>query len=194
DRRSIGAQSTVPAWRLGKGMSVVSAFETGSIALGIGAVTVELALRALEKVVVAFGLALAGVIAIVVNFLASAASGIASAVASAPGWAQALLLAAFVGVGLLLIFSESFREKVVTGASRLMEVLAPYIERIVAAFKAIVQAISSALAWVWNAVILPVGAAAYVAGGVMLRSILELIELCESADARRNWQPTWADN
>lgn len=185
DMKSIGTQSEIPPWKLGKGMRAVVSFEKGSLSLALGAASATLAMRALERIAFLVAQAFAMILELIAGFLAALATGIVYAISQLPDWAAATVIGVLL-VGLVgVIVSEQFRNRVTERISKLREALAPYVENLGAAARAVVEFLKDVLVLAWNFVILPVGSLVVVGAFVLLKNIRVLIAACESQDERR---------
>lgn len=185
DMKSIGTQTEVPTWKLGKGMRAVASWEKGSLSLAVGASSAELALRALERVALVIANAFEEVLQLIVEFLAGLAGGVVNAVARLPEWAAMVIIGALALGTFLFISSEGFRERVAEGVTRVVDFLSPYMHRLVQAASALVEILKGILVLCWNYIVLPVGSVLIVGSLVLIRNIRHLIHLCESQASRR---------
>jgi predicted nucleic acid-binding protein len=184
DRRAFDAQREAKRWDFGKGVEVISSYETGSLSLAIAGVTAELLSEALQRLGVWLAAALEELLEIAAAFLGGLAAGLANAISRIPEWAVWVILGAGAVAALAFIFHEGFRNWALDGLAKLGEALKPIVAALVESSKRLWAAVRVVLIVAWNLVVF-VTPFIMAAGGVILHHARQLFEMIETEEARR---------
>ncbi len=163
---------------------LVTVYESGTLALGVGAVTGEALLDLGTKLFTAVAKAIVEAFTIFANIIIGLASGAAEALAKVPAWAWVVLGVVGGAVAIAAILDEDFREWLLSGLTSIGQILYKAARTIIEAAEALVRAIYAALVAFWELVrpaAVTLGKASLVGAGVLLRRITMLIDECTQA-------------
>lgn len=181
DKEAFESLEGVKRWELREFADLVTAYESGTLALAIGAATTEAALELMAAVGNAVLAALMEAFSVFAGVVTALVKGTADALSRVPAWAWAVLAAVGGAVLVGAIFSKEFREWLLEGLSSIGDILLKAASTIIDAAKTIVRALHDLLVWLWDILgpaIIAAGKGAIVAIGVLLRRITLLIEEC----------------
>ena len=186
DREAFDSLEGVKRWDLKEMADLVTVYESGTLALGVGAASGEALLELLSAVFTAVSRALLEAFAVFAGIIVGLATGAAEALSRVPQWAWVVLGVVGAAVVIAAILNEDFREWLFSGLSSIGDVLYKSAKAIIGAAKTLIEAIHDVLVWVWEAIrpyVIATGKAALVGAGVLYRRISLMIDECNCAIA-----------
>lgn len=186
DREAFDSLEGVKRWELKEMADLITVYESGTLALGIGAATSEALLELLSPVFTAVTGALLDAFSVFANIIVGLATGAAEALSHVPQWAWVVLGVVGAAVVIAALLNEDFREWLFAGFSSIGEVLYKSAKAIIDAAQTIARAVHDFLVWLWELIrpyIVAAGKAALVSAGVLYRRIFLLIDECNRATA-----------
>ena len=184
DKKAFESLEGVHRWELREMAELVTVYESGTLALGIGAVTGEALLELGTKFFTAVAQAIAEAFTVFANIIVGLATGAAEALAKVPAWAWVVLGVVGGAVAVAAILSEDFREWLLSGLTSVGQILYKAARTIIDAVVALARATYALLTAVWELVrpaAIALGKASLVGAGVLLRRITMLVEECTRA-------------
>jgi predicted nucleic acid-binding protein len=186
DKESIGRQTEMTQWDIGDLAKTVVIYESGSLALVITAGAFDLAITALEAVLIATARAFQSALAAIAALVGAVGSGIANAIAQLPPEIVAAIgvavLAGIVAVIIAAIASETFRDQVSEGIAAIGDFISWVARAVIRLASAIASSLWSMISWLWDTV-QPAAAFTVVAAGVLFRRIDLLVKQIEAGAA-----------
>jgi predicted nucleic acid-binding protein len=186
DREAFESLEGVKRWELKEMADLVTVYESGTLALGVGAATSEALLELLSAVFTVVSKATFEAFAVFASIIVGLATGAAEALAKVPQWAWVVLGVVGAAVVVAAILNEDFRDWLFSGLSSIGEILYKSAKAIIGAAKALIGAIHDFLVWVWEMIrpyVIAAGKAAIVGTGVLYRRVILLIDECNRATA-----------
>jgi predicted nucleic acid-binding protein len=184
DKRAFDSLAGARRWELREMAELVTTYESGTLALGIGAATGEALLDLGSKLLTAVAKAIVEAFTIFANIIIGLASGAAEALANVPGWAWVVLGVVGGAVAIAAILNEDFREWLLSGLTSIGQILYKAARTILEAVATLVQAVYATLTAIWELVrpaVLALGKASLVGAGVLLRKVMLLLDECTRA-------------
>lgn len=184
DKKAFDSLEGVRRWELREMAELVTVYESGTLALGIGATTGEALLDLGSKLLTTVARAIVEAFTIFANIIIGLASGAAEALAKVPPWAWVVLGVVGGAVAIAAILNEDFREWLWSGLTSIGQILYKAARTILEAVVALVRAVYAVLTALWELVrsaVLALGKASLVGAGVLLRRITLLIDECTQA-------------
>lgn len=186
DREAFESLEGVKRWELKEMADLVTVYESGTLALGVGAATSEGLLELLSTVFTVVERAILEAFAVFANIIVGLATGAAEALSRVPQWAWVVLGVVGAAIVIAAILNEDFREWLFSGLGSIGEILYKSAKAIIGAAKTMMKAVHDFLVWVWELTrpyVITAGKAALVGAGVLYRLISLLIDECERATA-----------
>jgi predicted nucleic acid-binding protein len=186
DREAFESLEGVKRWELKEMADLVTVYESGTLALGVGAATTEALLELLSTVFTVVTKAILEAFKIFADIIVGFATGAAEALSRVPQWAWVVLGVVGSAIVIAAVLDEDFREWLFAGLSSVGEILYKSAKSIIGAAKTLVTAIHDFLVWVWELIrpfVIAAGKAALVGAGALYRRIVLLIEECNRAAA-----------
>lgn len=186
DREAFESLEGVKRWELADMADLVTVYESGTLALGVGAATSEALMELLPSVFTVVARAIWEAFTVFANIIVGIASGAANALAQVPQWAWGVLGVVGAVVVFAAILDEDFRDWLFSGLSSLGDILYKAAKAIIGAAQALIKAIHDLLAWIWEVIrpfVIAAGKVALVGAGVLYRRVLLLIAECNAATA-----------
>ena len=186
DREAFESLEGVKRWELKEMADLVTVYESGTLALGVGAAASEALLELLSPVFTVVARAIFEAFTVFASIIVGLATGAAEALSRVPPWAWVVLGAVGAAVIIAAILIEDFRDWLFSGLGSLAEILYKSARAIVGAAKTLISAVHDFLVWVWESIrpfVIVAGKAALVCAGVLYRRISLLIEECSRATA-----------
>ena len=187
DREAFESLEGIKRWELKEMADLVTVYESGTLALGVGAATSEALLALLSTVFTVVARAILEAFEIFAAIIVGVATGAAEALSRVPQWAWVVLGVVGAAVVIAAILNEDFREWLFAGLDSIGEILYKSAKAIIGAASTLIGAIHDFLVWVWETIrpyVLAAGKAALVGAGVLYRRISLLID--ESTRATDN--------
>ena len=141
DREAFDSLEGVKRWELRDLAHLVDVYESGTLALGISAVTAEALLDLLSGLLTLVARAILEAFSIFASIIVGLATGAADALARVPPWAWAVLGVVAAAVALAAILNEDFREWLLSGLASIGEVLLEAARAIIGAAVALIRAV-----------------------------------------------------
>jgi hypothetical protein len=163
---------------------LVTTYESGTLTLGISAVTAEALLDVGTKVFTVIAKAIVEAFSVFASIIVGLATGAADALARVPTWAWVVLGVVGGAVAIAALLNEDFRDWLLTGLTSIGQILYKAARTIIEAAVALARAVHAFIVALWELVrpaALTAGKASLVAAGTLLRRISLLIDECTRA-------------
>jgi predicted nucleic acid-binding protein len=184
DREAFESLEGVKRWELKEMADLVTVYESGTLALGIGAATSKALLELLSTVFTVVAKAVLEAFEIFASIIVGLATGAAEALSRVPQWAWVVLGVVGAAVVIAAILNEDFREWLFSGLGSIGDILYKPAKAIIEAAKTLIKATHDCLVWVWEFIrpyVIAAGKAAVVGAGVLYRRVSLLIDECNRA-------------
>jgi predicted nucleic acid-binding protein len=185
DKRAFDAQPMVKRYELGEAVVISVTYESGALSLLVLGASAEIIGRALEKLVIAIIQIFETVLEIIATLIVAIVEKSFELISKIPTWAWIIIVSACIGVLILAIFHEGFRDGLGEVANAAASFLADLANAVMETGKVIWNAFKNILIWLWN-FILPVLTVILVVAGVLFKRVVRLLDEEIAKGTKRN--------
>lgn len=181
DKKAFESLEGVKRWELRELSELVYVYESGTLALAVGATATDGLLRLAAALLRVVAAAVFEALQVIAAIIVGLAEGTTEALSRVPSWAWVALGLGLLGVLIGALLHEGFRDWLAGGISKVTDFLRTVGKAVVGALTALAGAIHDLLAWIWEVVVplaLIAGKLTVVAMGALFRRIILLIEEC----------------